>query len=117
MKKVEAQQCKIGCSIYTGYRCSEANCVCYPYAPLVGACAPRYSSVDLKKMVNDHPNLCQSHVECTKKDSGNFCANYPNSDIEYGWCFASNSEAEDVFFKVVSNSKFIKDFLKMPKTT
>ncbi|RDY06445.1 hypothetical protein CR513_09573, partial [Mucuna pruriens] len=51
------------------------------------------------KMVNKHPSLCQSHDECMKKGSGNFCARYPNSRMEYGWCV---------------NSEALKGFLKMP---
>jgi viroplasmin and RNaseH domain-containing protein len=75
------------------------------------------------KMIEEHPNLCKTHAECIKKGSGNFCARYPNADIEYGWCFPSVDEAEryfkigsnpvvNNFFKIASNSNE-KDYLKM----
>ncbi|KAK7358102.1 hypothetical protein VNO77_00023 [Canavalia gladiata] len=48
------------------------------------------------------PKLCQSHDDCMKKGSGNFCAHYPNHYIDYGCCFDSDSETP-------------KGFLKMPK--
>jgi hypothetical protein len=80
--------------------------------------------VTITKMVEEHPNLCQSHVECLEKKSGSFCARYPNTNIPYGWCFDTNTEAEHIFkigsksalkgfFKTLSNSK-ANNFLKMP---
>lgn len=38
----------------------------------------------LKKMVEEHLNLCHSHRVSTKKVNGDFGVCYPNSDIEYG---------------------------------
>lgn len=67
------------------------------------------------KLIEEHPNLCQSHADCTKKGSGSFCARYPNPDIEYGWCFVSNSKADD-FFEIVHKSNE-KGLLKMPMTS
>jgi hypothetical protein len=43
-------------------------------------------------MVEEHPNLCESHDDCMKKGSGSFCACFPNLDIQYGWCLASISK-------------------------
>jgi len=59
-------------------------------------------------MVEEHPNLCQTHADCAKKGSGRFCARYRNPDIEFGWCFASNYEAQEIFFKIFSNYDFTK---------
>ncbi|RDX87524.1 hypothetical protein CR513_30995, partial [Mucuna pruriens] len=53
------------------------------------------------KMIDAHPNLCQSNDECMKKGNGNFCARYPNPYVDYGWCFNSDSQE-------------LKDFFKMP---
>ncbi|XP_020204275.1 albumin-1 isoform X2 [Cajanus cajan] len=53
------------------------------------------------KMVEEHPNLCQSHDECVKKGSGNFCARYLNPRVDYGLCFDSDSQG-------------LKEFLAMP---
>ncbi|GAU30826.1 hypothetical protein TSUD_267460 [Trifolium subterraneum] len=64
-------------------------------------------------MVEQHPNLCQSHDDCTQKRSGSFCARYPNPDIEYGWCFDSDSHAQ-ASFKNALYSKSPNFFLKMP---
>ncbi|XP_045798117.1 albumin-1-like [Trifolium pratense] len=80
-------------------------------------------SESITKMVEEHPNLCESHDECLEKKSGSFCARYPNPDIPYGWCFDSKTEAERIFeigsnyaikgfFNSHSNSK-AKEFLKM----
>ncbi|KAL5080260.1 hypothetical protein RYX36_008681, partial [Vicia faba] len=57
--------------------------------------------------IDEHPNLCESDADCKKNGSGKYCGHYPNSEIEYGWCFASKSEAEDVFSKITP-----KDLLK-----
>ncbi|ESW05724.1 hypothetical protein PHAVU_011G204300 [Phaseolus vulgaris] len=53
------------------------------------------------KMIDEHPNLCQSDEECIKKGSGNFCAPYPNHYMDYGLCFNSASDQ-------------LKGFLAMP---
>nr|ALL96747.1 albumin 1 [Clitoria ternatea] len=56
------------------------------------------------KTVDEHHLLCQSHEDCFKKGTGNFCAAFPDHDIAYGWCFHAQSEGY-----------LLKDFLKMPK--
>lgn len=63
-------------------------------------------------MVEQHPHICESHVDCTRKGSGNFCAIYPNLDTKYGWCFDSNSHAE-ASFKNLLSSQF-SNLLNMP---
>jgi len=112
MKKIEGD-CLSFCGPGVAQGCDE-GCWCFiPDIWGIGSC----ESIDsIKKKVEEHPNLCMSHRECTKKGSGNFCARHPNSDIKYGFCFASIYEAEDAF-KMTSTSKFKKDFLKMSGTT
>ncbi|XP_017432430.1 albumin-1 isoform X2 [Vigna angularis] len=68
---------------------------------LSGLCINSNGLSSVAKMIDEHPNLCKSDDECMKKGSGNFCARYPNTDIDYGWCFDSDSEA-------------LKGFLAMP---
>ncbi|KAL9298324.1 hypothetical protein ACSQ67_024220 [Phaseolus vulgaris] len=70
-----------------------------PHDPFTGFCAGLSS---VAKMIDEHPNLCQSDEECMKKGSGNFCARYPNHYMDYGWCFNSGSEE-------------LKGFLAMPR--
>ncbi|KAL8504246.1 hypothetical protein ACS0TY_022829 [Phlomoides rotata] len=112
MKKVEAVDCSGACSPFEMPPCRSTSCRCIPIFLVGGFC--RYPpSGPTMKMVEEHPNLCQSHDDCMKKGSGSFCARYPNPDIEYGWCFVSNSEAEG-FFKIASNYSEAKGFLKMP---
>nr|G1CWH5.1 RecName: Full=Cliotide T7; Flags: Precursor [Clitoria ternatea]AEK26407.1 cyclotide precursor cliotide T7 [Clitoria ternatea] len=53
--------------------------------------------------VNDHHLLCQSHEDCFKKGTGNFCAPSLKHDVKYGWCFRAESEGF-----------LLKDFLKTP---
>ncbi|KEH34643.1 Leginsulin/Albumin-1 [Medicago truncatula] len=89
MKKVEGVDCNKG--------------ICNPYNTM-------------KKKVEENPNLCQTHTECKKKGSGNFCARHINSDVKYGFCFASFSEAQDAY-KMAITSNIKKDFLKIPGTT
>ncbi|KEH25315.1 putative albumin I [Medicago truncatula] len=116
MKKlVIAADCSGICSPFEMPPCRSSDCRCIPIALIGGFCINPISSI--MKMVEEHPNLCQSHVDCTKKKSGSFCARYPNPNIEYGWYFASNSEARDVFFNISSNSELTKDLLKMHSTT
>jgi len=57
----------------------------------VGVCINNFS---IRKMDEEHPNLSHSHRVSTKKGNGDFGARYPNSDIEYGKFFPSNSEAK-----------------------
>ncbi|CAK8574738.1 unnamed protein product [Lathyrus sativus] len=65
------------------------------------------------KMVEQHPNLCKSHADCTRKGSGNFCALYQSSDPnKYGVCFDSSSDAR-VSFKNALSTEF-SNMLKMP---
>jgi len=112
MKKVEGD-CQVGyCDKFTF---CDYGCYCFSTEPYSGAgvCLPLPS---IKKKVEENPNLCQTHTECTKKGSGNYCAIYPYSDYKYGFCFASVTEAEDAY-KIASTYKFKKDFLKMPGTT
>jgi hypothetical protein len=113
VRNVEAV-CPIGCYLYKPKSCG-TGCKCVPASLTYGACV-KESFEHVAKMVEEHPNLCQSHAECTKKGSGSFCARYPNPDIEYGWCFESNSHAEASFKKALINSEFSNFFLKMPST-
>jgi len=106
MKNVEASCEDNFCASPFG-QCG-AGCFCIPEA----GCIPGLHK-DAVKKIGEHPNLCESHVECKKKGSGSFCARFPNLDVDYGWCFASKSEAEDIFSKSTTESKFTKDFLKM----
>lgn len=88
---------------------------------LAGFCRPQLT---ITKAVEEHPNLCQSNNDCIKKGTGSLCAYYPNSELQHGWCFISNVEAEH-YFEVLSNpaiNNFLKNisysngkgFLKMP---
>nr|P86842.3 RecName: Full=Cyclotide cter-B; Flags: Precursor [Clitoria ternatea]AEK26412.1 cyclotide precursor cter B [Clitoria ternatea] len=54
------------------------------------------------KTMDEHHLLCQSHEDCYKKGSGNFCAPFFNHDVKYGWCFRAEFEGY-----------LLKDFLKM----
>jgi hypothetical protein len=112
MKKVGATDCSGACSPFEMPPCHSSNCRCIPNEIFGGYCRCP-SSPAVMKMVEEHPNLCQSHADCTKKGSGSFCARYPNPDVEHGWCFSSNFEAYDVFFNVSSNPGLIKDFMPM----
>ncbi|TKY68518.1 Albumin-1 protein [Spatholobus suberectus] len=102
MKKVEAVDCSGVCSPFEMPPCGSTDCRCIPWGLFIGQCIyPIGGVASVAKMIDEHPNLCQSHDECMKKGSGNFCARYPNHYIDYGWCFNSDSEA-------------LKGFLKMP---
>nr|G1CWH1.1 RecName: Full=Cliotide T2; Flags: Precursor [Clitoria ternatea]AEK26403.1 cyclotide precursor cliotide T2 [Clitoria ternatea] len=64
------------------------------------------------KTVNQHRLLCESHEDCFKKGTGNYCAFFPDSDVHFGWCFYAESDGyllKDFF-------KMSKDNLKMPMT-
>jgi hypothetical protein len=112
MKNVDA--CSGWCSPFEmPYPCGSQSCFCFPWVLFGGTCRYRELESDTK-MVEKHPNLCQSHDECSEKKSGSFCARYPNPDIPYGWCFDSKTEADRTFeigSKISSNSA-IKDFFK-----
>ena len=119
MTKIEACE-NFWCTIFNGYHCS-SGCGCIAAAGLAGFCRPQLT---ITKAVEEHPNLCQSHHDCIKKGTGSLCAYYPNSELQHGWCFTSNVEAEQ-YFEVLSNlaiNKFLKNifysngkgFLKMP---
>ncbi|GAU25859.1 hypothetical protein TSUD_164000 [Trifolium subterraneum] len=123
MKNVDA--CSGWCSPFEmPYPCGDRSCLCFPWLLFGGSCRYQTGSESITKMVEEHPNLCQSHDQCLEKKSGSFCARYPNPDIPYGWCFDSKAEAERAFeigsnsaikefFNHNSNSK-PKEFLKMP---
>lgn len=110
VKKIEGDECQRACYVFFPNDCS-SHCFCNIQDPFGywGVCTELPS---MKKMVEENPNLCHSDTECRNKGSGNYCARFPNSDLKYGWCFASIAEAEDAF-KMASSYKFNKDFLKM----
>ncbi|KAL5057552.1 hypothetical protein RYX36_029156 [Vicia faba] len=114
MKEVGAVDCSGACSPFEMPPCRSSSCRCIPILIVFGYCTYP-SSLDVKNIAEKNPNLCQSHDDCIKKESGSFCARYLNSDIEYGWCFASSSEAKDTFFKIYSNTTFANE-LKMSAT-
>ncbi|CAK8575127.1 unnamed protein product [Lathyrus sativus] len=109
MKDVEAV-CPISCFLWKPQGCGD-GCKCTPISLKYGACK-KESSEDVTMMVEKHPNLCESHADCTKKGSGSFCARFLNPEIEYGWCFDSNPHAE-ASFKNALSSEF-SNLLKMP---
>nr|QMV80714.1 cyclotide precursor [Clitoria ternatea] len=82
----------IPCTITALLGCSCKSKVCYKNHVI----AAEASTVD------DHHLLCQSHEDCFKKGSGNFCAPFLGHDVKYGWCFHAESEGF-----------LLKDFLKM----
>ncbi|GAU21093.1 hypothetical protein TSUD_10100 [Trifolium subterraneum] len=113
-ENVGAVTCEGACSPFQMPPCGSTDCRCIPWGLFAGACT--YPSGAVLKTIEAHPNLCQSHADCMKKGTGSFCARYQNPDIEYGWCFASISEAQDIFFNISSNYKFTKNFLKSTAT-
>jgi hypothetical protein len=114
-KNVEAVTCPNSgslCSPFEMPPCGNAkDCRCIPWGLFFGTCTYPSSSEHNMKMIEEHPNLCQTHAECIKKGSGNFCGRYANADIEYGWCFVSVAEAER-YFKIGSNTA-VKSFFKI----
>nr|AGV54160.1 albumin-1C [Phaseolus vulgaris]AGV54295.1 albumin-1C [Phaseolus vulgaris] len=102
MKKIEAVVCSGVCSPFEMPPCGSSDCRCVPYGLFIGSCIHPTGLSAAAKMIDEHPNLCQSHEECMKKGSGNFCARYPNHYMDYGWCFNSDSDA-------------LKGFLAMPR--
>ncbi|XP_058752170.1 albumin-1-like [Vicia villosa] len=106
MKNVEADLCE-------KFACSRSDPVCNDGCRCVlskgaegGVCVKKKHAA---KMVEEHPDLCESHADCTRKGSGSFCAYYPKLDLKYGWCFDSNSDAEASFKNFLSSES-----LKMP---
>ncbi|CAK8562618.1 unnamed protein product [Lathyrus sativus] len=116
MKNVGATDCSGACSPFDMQPCRSTDCRCTAFTLFAGLCT-NPSSPSVMKMIEEHPNLCQSHADCIKKKSGRFCARYPNPDIEHGWCFASNIEAQDIFFNISSNSEISKTYLKIHSST
>ncbi|KAL2326392.1 hypothetical protein Fmac_025450 [Flemingia macrophylla] len=102
MMKIDAADCSGVCSPFEMPPCGSRDCRCIPVGLFIGYCTYPSGLSSVAKMIDEHPNLCQSHDECMKKGSGNFCARYPNNYIDYGWCFDSDSEA-------------LKGFLAMPR--
>jgi hypothetical protein len=108
MKKIEA--CSGICSPFElPHPCGSPDCRCIPWV-IGGQCIGPIGSKHVTKIIEEHPNLCQTHVECLEKKSGSFCALYPNPDIPFGWCFDSKTEAEQIF-KIGSKSA-LKGFFK-----
>nr|QMV80769.1 cyclotide precursor [Clitoria ternatea] len=93
-----------------GIPCGE-SCVFLPCFIIPGCsckdkvCYLNHVIASTAKTMNDHHLLCQSHEDCITKRTGNFCANFPNQDIKYGWCFRAESEGF-----------MLKDHLKMSIT-
>jgi len=115
MKKVEGAGCQKSCNNFSPGCPSGCKCIIYEYVYgiFVGFCEnDNVLSGNFQRKVEEHPKLCWSHDECTKKGSGNYCAHFPNSNLKYGWCFASVSDAQEAY-KMASSYKFKKDFLKM----
>nr|QMV80721.1 cyclotide precursor [Clitoria ternatea] len=80
-------------------KCYTKGCSCsYP------VCKRNHIIALEAKTVDEHRLLCESHEDCFKKGTGNYCASFPNSDIHFGWCFYAESEGY-----------LLKDFLKMSK--
>nr|ADR30070.1 albumin-1D [Phaseolus vulgaris] len=103
MKKTEAVVCSGLCSPFEVPPCGSArDCRCIPVGLVVCFCTNPSGLSSVAKTIDEHPNICQTHEECTKKGSGNFCARYPNHYMDYGWCFNSGSEE-------------LKGFLAMPR--
>ncbi|CAI8600701.1 unnamed protein product [Vicia faba] len=86
-------------------RCDRCKCVYSgsTYSPRIYC----VKNSDVRKIVEQTPNLCETHVDCIKKESGSFCAFIPNSNIEHGMCFDSNSQAQarikNILFSEFSN--------------
>nr|QMV80770.1 cyclotide precursor [Clitoria ternatea] len=76
---------------------SVAGCYCHG-----STCMRGTTIASMAKTIDEHRNLCQTHEDCITKKSGNFCARFPNHNINYGWCF--NAESEGFL---------LKDHLKM----
>ncbi|CAK8575136.1 unnamed protein product [Lathyrus sativus] len=106
IRKIEADTCNAYCEL-EGLKCG-GDCECVPIRIPYPCIPPHVAS----KIVDQHPHICESHEDCTRKGSGSFCGIYPVSDMKYGWCFDSKSDAE-ASFKNLLSSKF-SNLLKMP---
>ncbi|ESW05722.1 hypothetical protein PHAVU_011G204100 [Phaseolus vulgaris] len=103
MKNIEVAACSGACSVFDTRPCGSSECQCFPHGMITGTCISRSGlSSSMAKMIDEHPNLCESDEECIKKGTGNFCAPYPNYYMDYGWCFNSGSDE-------------LKGFLAMPR--
>lgn len=94
----------------------DSGCVCIPPLPF-GICVANTYKDDVK-MVGKNAKICQSDDECKTKGFRSYCALNINSEGDYGWCFASESEAEKILFSKSPASKtttFAEDFLRMPR--
>jgi len=91
MKNIEAVDCSGACPPFEKEPCGSRDCRCIPVGQYIGFCVSPFGLSAAAKMIDEHPNLCQSDEECIKKGSGNFCAPYPNHYVDYGWCFNSGS--------------------------
>ncbi|KAL5073282.1 hypothetical protein RYX36_012266 [Vicia faba] len=113
LKKVEADNCEdLFCNIF-GKKCDErcGRCKCVAFGDILPMVRCEKDS-DVRKIVEQTPNLCETHVDCIKKESGSFCAFIPNSNIEHGICFDSNSQAQARIKNIL-----ISEFSNMLKMT
>jgi hypothetical protein len=87
------------------------GCACFGFP--VYLCLPG-SYKDAVKIVGENLNLiCKDDIECKNNGSGNFCVRSLESDLEYGVCANSISDAENLIFKIFSKSNSTKDFLEV----
>ncbi|PNX59123.1 albumin [Trifolium pratense] len=82
-----------------------SGCSCLAWGIFGGNCIDGI----FKEAVKEVNNVCESDEDCIKKGSGSICAYYPNSELQHGWCFTSNVEAER-YFEVLSNPAVRKFF-------
>ncbi|WJX81706.1 hypothetical protein P8452_64554 [Trifolium repens] len=110
IKKVEAQNCGGQCSLLPCNEFTPCPCGCACFGVPVYLCLPG-SYKDAVKIVGENLNLiCIDDTECKNNASGNFCVRSLKSDLEYGVCANSISEAENLIFKIFSKSNSTKDF-------
>ncbi|CAJ1978352.1 unnamed protein product [Sphenostylis stenocarpa] len=79
------------------------GCRCY-----YGGCYNNRELDSAAKTMEENSDLCESHEECKKKGSGDFCARSPNPLIHHGWCFHSHSEALKQFFAITTQYLYAK---------
>nr|ALL96744.1 albumin 1 [Clitoria ternatea] len=87
-------------------RCHRPGCTC-----IRRICRRNHVIAAEANTVDDHHLLCESHEDCFKKGSGNYCAFFPDTNIHYGWCF--NAESEGYMLKDFLETS-IKDNLEIP---
>ncbi|CAI8600700.1 unnamed protein product [Vicia faba] len=116
MEKVGEDNCEdLFCNIF-GKKCDErcGHCECVSFGkdsdPFPRVRCEKDSYV--RKIVEQTPNLCETHVDCIKKESGSFCAFIPNSNIHHGMCFDSNSQAQATIKNIL-----ISEFSNLLKMT